>query len=554
MVQLRSTREAGGRERPLTERLARASATHPWRTIAVCGVLIVMAFVAMSSLLGSSLTTDTKFHGAIPDSVTGQNLIEDRLTGPQKLTDFVIVRSATKTVDDNAFKGYVNTLVNRIDGLGGGVVSSVTTFYRTSDPTLVSKDRHATLIPVDMAGDQNQATRNADRLHNLVVATAGGGFSLAQTGEASLTELFTTLAHSDLERGEILGIPAALIVLVIVFGALLAAAMPLLLSVVSIVVAVALTALIGQIYPVSSFVLNILTMMGLAVGIDYTLLVVSRYREERARGLAKIEAITATGATAGRAIFFSGMTVVLAMTGMAIVPFDLMIGMGLGVMLVVVTTLMSAIVLLPTVLSLLGDRVDAFRLPFIDRQARKCSAGHVSPWERLARAIMRRPVAYLTVAVVILLAAAVPATMMKTGDNMVSATYLPADQYATRGWDLLGREFSLGKANPVEIVVDGPADSSLVKTSLTQLEVAIKSDEGFGPTQVTVDKGRDMTLLTTTLAGDPRARLPKPRSATCAATSSLPPSREQPPRSTSPAPRLASSTTSPSSTAGCRSP
>ena len=164
---------------------------------------------------------------------------------------------------------------------------------------------------------------------------------------------------------------------------------------------------------------------------------------------------------------------------------------------------MSAIVLLPAVLSLLGDRVDAFRLPFIDRQARKCSAGHVSPWERLARAIMRRPVAYLTVAVVILLAAAVPATMMKTGDNMVSATYLPADQYATRGWDLLGREFSLGKANPVEIVVDGPADSSLVKTSLTQLEVAIKSDEGFGPTQVTVDKGRDMTLLTTTLAGDP---------------------------------------------------
>ena len=99
------------------------------------------------------------------------------------------MRSATKTVDDNAIKGYVNTLVNRIDGLGGGVVASVTTFYRTSDPTLVSKDRHATLIPVDMAGDQNQATRNADRLHNLVVASAGGGSSLAQTGEASLTEL-----------------------------------------------------------------------------------------------------------------------------------------------------------------------------------------------------------------------------------------------------------------------------------------------------------------------------------------------------------------------------
>ena len=184
--------------------------------------------------------------------------------------------------------------------------------------------------------------------------------------------------------------------LLIVFGAVLAACMPLVLSIISIVLALALTALIGQVYPMNTFVLNILTMMGLAVGIDYTLFVISRYREERARGLAKIDAIAATGATANRAIFFSGMTVVLAMIGMVIVPIDIMISMGMGVMLVVFTTLLTALIALPAVLSLLGDRVNALRVPFLGRAAARRANGHGGVWERLAHSIMRRPVIWLT--------------------------------------------------------------------------------------------------------------------------------------------------------------
>ena len=163
--------------------------------------------------------------------------------------------------------------------------------------------------------------------------------------------------------------PAALIVLLIVFGAVVAACMPLLLSVISIILALAITGLIGQVYPMNTFVLNILTMMGLAVGIDYTLFVISRYREERARGLDKVDAIAATGATANRAIFFSGMTVLLAMPGMVIMPLDITISMGVGVMLVVFTTLLTALIVLPALLSLLGDRVNALRVPVVGRLA-----------------------------------------------------------------------------------------------------------------------------------------------------------------------------------------
>ena len=492
-----------GRSSGLTERLARMSALHPWRTIGLWAVLIVMAVLAVGSLLGSGITSEMKFRAAKPDSLTGQELLEQRLTGPQKITDFVIVRSATLTVDDAAFEAYVTDVAAKIQALGPNVVASVATFYQTNDPTAVSKDEHSTLIPVVMAGKMDDALKNVDKLHETVVAAQGQGFTVAQTGEASINEMFTKLAEKDLQRGEIFGVPAALIVLLIVFGAVLAAFMPLVMSVVSIVLALALTALIGQVYPMNTFVLNILTMMGLAVGIDYTLFVISRYREERGRGLEKVDAIAATGATANRAIFFSGMTVVLAMSGMVIIPLDIMISMGVGVMLVVFTTLLTALILLPALLSLLGDRINALRVPFVGKLALKRANGSGGLWERLAHSIMRRPVPWLTVAVVALLVVAAPVVVMKKGSNTASAAHLPSSEYAKQGWDTLDREFSLGKANPLMIVVDGQAASPDVEQAISRLQAAMTADGRFGPAQVTANEAGDLTLITTTLAGDP---------------------------------------------------
>ena len=487
----------------LTERLARAAALHPWRTIAVYAALIAVAVLSVGGLLSSGLTSESKFRAGEPGSVTADRLIEERLSGPHKVTDFVIVRSADLTVDEPAFKAHVLRVADRIDALGSDIVTGTSTYYATNDPGLLSRDKHATLIPVVMAGTIDDALKNVDKLHETAMAAQSDGFTVFQAGEASLNQMFTELAEKDLSRGEIFGVPAALIVLVIVFGAVLAATMPLVLSVISIVLALALTALIGQIYPANIFVLNILTMMGLAVGIDYTLFVISRYREERARGLEKIEAIAATGATANRAILFSGMTVVLAMIGMVIVPIDIMIGMGMGVMLVVFTTLLTALIALPAVISVLGDRVNALRVPFLGRAAARRVNGHEGVWERLAHSIMRRPVIWLSVAVVALLAIAAPVFMMDMGSPTQSAGYLPNGHYAKQGWDMLDREFSLGQANPLQIVVDGPASASAVEQSIARLEQAMKKDGRFAPVHATVNKAGDLTLLTTALAGDP---------------------------------------------------
>ena len=506
MSQLRDKRKTrAGRSSGLTERLARTSALHPWRTIGLWAVLVVLAVLAVGSLLGSGLTSESKFRAGEPGSVTADRLIEERLSGPHKVTDFVIVRSAELTVDDPAFKAHVLGVAARITALGPDVVEAASTYYATNDPGLLSRDKHATLIPVVMAGNMDEALKNVDKLHETAVAAQSDGFTIAQAGEASLNQMFTELAEKDLARGEIFGVPAALIVLVIVFGAVLAATMPLVISVISIVLALALTALIGQVYPTNIFVLNILTMMGLAVGIDYTLFVISRYREERARGLEKIEAIAATGATANRAIFFSGMTVVLAMIGMVIVPIDIMIGMGLGVMLVVFTTLLTALIALPAVMSVLGDRINALRVPFLGRAAARRANGHGGVWERLAHSIMRRPVVWLSVAVVALLAVAAPVLVMNTGSPTQSAAYLPDGHYAKQGWDMLDSDFSLGQANPLQIAVDGPATASTVEQSIARLKQAMKEDGRFAPVHATVNKAGDLTLLTTALDGDPVA-------------------------------------------------
>jgi RND superfamily putative drug exporter len=500
------TRGAQGRaagRTSFTKRLARAGATHPWRAIGVWLALVAVAAGSMGALLGSGITSDMKFRGGEPDSVIGQNLVEQRLTGPQRFTDFVIVRSAAHKVGDPAFRSYVQGVAARIGDLGPGTVQSVSTIYASHDPTLRSRDGHATLIPVVMAGDIDQAEKHVDRLHAVVLGSARPGYTLAQTGDASLNKMIDTVAKGDLENAEIFGVPAALVVLVIVFGALVAAGMPLLLSIVSIVLALALTGLIGQVYPMNTFVLNVLTMMGLAVGIDYTLFVISRHREERAHGLAKVDAIAATGATANRAIFFSGMTVVLAMLGMVIVPLDITIGMGLGVMLVVFTTLVTTLVLLPALLGVLGDRVNALRLPLVGRLAMDRASGRSGLFERLAHSIMRRPAVWLMAAVVCLLVLAAPVLMMKTGNTNMTARYLPADQYAKQGWDVLGRDFSLGKVDPLQIVVDGPAAAPAVRRGVATLVAELRRDGRFGPAQTVVDKRGDLTLVTTTLAGDP---------------------------------------------------
>ena len=203
--------------------------------------------------------------------------------------------------------------------------------------------------------------------------------------------------------------------LVLVFGAVVAGLVPVLLGLLSIVIAVALTALVGQAFEVSFFVVNMISAMGLALGIDYALFILSRFREERGRGLEKIDAIVASGATASRAVLFSGIAFVLAMFGMLLVPDTVLRSLALGAILVGIVSVLAALTLLPAVLSLLGDRVNALRIPVIGRRAISSAGSEGRFWSALVGGVMRRPLVSLVAATALLLAAAVPGALDRHG-------------------------------------------------------------------------------------------------------------------------------------------
>ena len=327
------------------------------------------------------------------------------------------------------------------------------------------------------------------------------GFSTLVTGTASINSDFSATAERDLRKGEGIGVPIALVILLLVFGAVVAAALPIGLAVVAITAAVALTALVGQTFDMSVFAINMISMMGLATGIDYSLFIISRFREERARGRDRVDAITVTGGTASRAVLFSGLTVILALIGLIAVPTNIFASLAVGAMLVVAMAVLAALTLLPAVLSLLGDRVNRLKVPYLGRRILDGHTSGRTSWiARLAQRAMRRPALALAAGVALLLLCAYPALDMQTGVSGVST--FPDDFQSKQGFAVLDRQFSAGTVNPVQIVVDGRVDDPAVRAGMTHLETALAEDEAFGPVQTQVAATGTLALLSVPVAGD----------------------------------------------------
>ncbi|MFQ5794969.1 MAG: MMPL family transporter [Candidatus Bipolaricaulia bacterium] len=486
-----------------TEALARKSGQRPWLIIGLWGLALLVALVLNVTLLGDALTTQQGFTNN-PESKRADNLLEERLRGPMKANEIAIVRSQTLTVDDPAFKAYVEGLFADIMALGDGAIEQGINYYLIGDESLVSADRHTTILPLIMAGTLDDASENIDQLHDVIRAADGkDGFQTLITGMASVGLDFQEVAEQDLRTGEAIGVAVALFILLLVFGTLGATTVPIGLAIVSIVMALGATALIGQFFDFSFFVTNMITMMGLAVGIDYSLFIVSRYREERRRGLEKMDAIATAGATSSRAVFFSGMTVVLALLGMFIVPTTVFRSIALGAILVVIAAMLASLTLLPAVLSLMGNKVNSLRIPFLQRGTATRTAGERERggfWNWVTRGVMRRPVIGLVMAAGLLIAAAVPYFDINTGSAGVST--LPDGLQSKEGFLILDEEFSAGLVSPAEIVIDGNISSQPVQAGIQNLQAALESDATFGPSRLIVNASGDLALLSVPVMGD----------------------------------------------------
>jgi putative drug exporter of the RND superfamily len=453
---------------------------------------VFVSFVVIALLLGDALTSDGDVTSN-PESKQAEALIQESFPPEPTTSEIIVVRSERHGVSDPAFEAKVQALSERANALS--VVGATHVFYASADESLVSNDGQATMIPVVTRGDGVAA------LVELVQSEDGkDGFEVSITGSLTADADFERLSEEDLQKGELfIGLPAALIILVLVFGSVVAGLVPVLLGLLSIVIAVALTALVGQAFEVSFFVVNMISAMGLALGIDYALFILSRFREERGRGLEKVEAIVASGATASRAVLFSGMAFVLAMCGMLLVPDTILRSLALGAILVGIVSVVAALTLLPAVLSLLGDRVNALRIPVIGRRAISSAGSESRFWSALVGGVMRRPLLSLVAATALLLAAALPVLSINTGFSGLST--LPDRFPSKQGFDALARDFPGTGVDPAQIVIQGDVGSAPVQTAIAELTRSLADQDAFGPAgrPVSVD---DVVLISVPVAGD----------------------------------------------------
>src|SRR5690606_5141197 len=226
------------------------------------------------------------------------------------------------------------------------------------DPGLVSDDRQTTIIPALLIGGLDEATKNVVALEETLLEFDGrDGFLVVTGGFASVNQAFTEASEADL-AAEIKVLPVALLVLIVVVGAVVAALAPMALAFLAIGITFGLIAIISQVFQMSFFVTNVMTVIGLAVGIDYALFVMARFREERRHGRDKFEAIGIAGDTGARAVVFSGLTVVIALFGMFVVPTSIFQSFAIGASAVVLVTILQSVTLLPAVVSIMGDHIN----------------------------------------------------------------------------------------------------------------------------------------------------------------------------------------------------
>jgi putative drug exporter of the RND superfamily len=478
----------------MTERLARHAALHPKRMLAIWIGIFVLSVAAIALFLPSSITTDAAVTND-PESEQGYDAIFRHLPpSPDSVNEVVLVRAPGKDVTtDRQTRLEIERLAAAIEATGR--TAQVRSYYDDEDPGLVSPDKDAAVITIGMGPDAEDGIKD---VIDVVEQADRGPLEVTITGEFTADDDFLTLSNKDLKEGELFfGLPAALVVLLFVFGAVVAGLVPILLAIVAIVFALALVAIVGQVWEVSFFVVNMLTGMGLALGVDYALFIVSRFREERARGVEEIEAVTATGRTASRAVLFSGTAFVIAMTGMLLVPDTILRSLAAGAILVGVTAVAAAATLLPAILSLLGDRVDALRLPFVGR-----GSGEGRFWGGVVARVQRRPLASLIASTAFLVLLALPALDLRTGSAGVRT--IP-DGYASKdGFNALERELGVGTVDSAQIVLEGDVAAPPVRQGIEQLSAVLASDRAFRNPEVETAPDARLAVVEALVAGDSR--------------------------------------------------
>jgi RND superfamily putative drug exporter len=471
-----------------TESLARSAALHPWRTIIIWLIPIIIGIVLTVRLLESATTEGQGDFTNNPEAKRATELLEDSgLRGEPRDTEIVVIKKPGLNADTPEFVAKINAVHAAIVALGTKVVEdpeavpNPTQLPAEASGNFYSVARDAVFIPITLAGDVLEAADTVDGLLALADEQTADGYTVGVAGAAAIGADFREVSESDLVVGEAIGVGAALIILLLVFRAFGSVWIPVVLSILSIGLTFATISVIGQFYEnFPFFVTNFVTMIGLAVGIDYTLFIVARFKEERARGRDKLDAIAFSASTASRAVLFSGFTVVFALVGMLIVPTTIFFAMALGAIIVVIFTVLLALIFLPALLSLLGDKVNGWPVPFLSKAHDYDDTEH-GFWNWITRIVLKRPIIFAVATFALLVLLVVPYLNINLGFNGVET--LPDSFRARQTFDILLNEFpegALADVSSVDIVIDGNADSEATAAAIQRLLASIADDPAFG--------------------------------------------------------------------------
>ncbi|MGH3061050.1 MAG: MMPL family transporter, partial [Gaiellaceae bacterium] len=477
----------------LAGRMGRWSAKH--RKKAIFGWL---AFVVLAFALG--IVSGTKqiepATSGVGESGRMDKLLHEEFEQPAG--ESVLVQSETLTVKDPAFVAAVEDVVAKVSALDA--VTNVRSPLDPENAGQVSGSGGAALVEFEIRGDPDDATTKIDPVIVAVddAQKAHPDLFVESFGVSADKEVEAAFMD-DLKQAGLLSIPVTLIILIVVFGALVAAGIPLLLALTAIVATFGLVALPSSLVPIDEVTYELILLIGLAVGVDYSMFYLKREREERAAGRTEEAALEAAAATSGRSVLISGLTVIVAMSGMFLAGIQGMSAFAVGTILVVAVAMLGSLTVLPATLSWLGDRVDRGRVPFVSRLRRDDGQGRI--WGAIVTAVMRRPVVSVVLAGGLLVALAIPALQLRTVQPGID-TY-PQDLAAIQTYNRIQDAFP-GSEIPASVVVKAAdVTAPAVQEAIGQLEWrALASGQMHEPITIDVNEGGTITTIAIPVDGE----------------------------------------------------
>jgi len=472
------------------------SARH-WKTAVFGWLACVIVLFAFGNMVVGFKQIDLNDAG-VGQSHKADQILKKAFPERRPQTEFTLVQSTSRTVDDPAFRSTVAGVIGSVKS--SPAIKTLDSPYGPKRGSLISDDRHAAMVQWEMRGDADEAQKNIDALSAATdkVGKQHPAFFVGHAGVSSdkgLDQMFTDQLKLAGERS----IPITIGVLLVVLGTLVAVGIPVLLALSGVLATIGLVAVTSHLVPADSNVNAVILLIGLAVGVDYSLFYIKRWREERAAGREPDAALAAAAATSGRSVLISGFTVLIAMAGLFFAGDKTYLSFGIATMTVVGVAMLGSLTVLPALLSKLGPRVDKGRIPFVHRL--RNDAGGSRLWKAILKPTLAHPAAAAALAGGLLIVLALPAFHLHTTQSGLEA--LPASAPTVPTIQRIEKAFSNGVAAPAIVAIEANTDSSATRQAMAALRTrALASGQALKPIEVDVNASHDVARVTIPLVGN----------------------------------------------------